>query len=51
MARCSLGGEPFFIFLVLGEFYGEDSFEEILNDNQEEGSFEQVPQVTKQNSV
>ena len=33
-----------------GEFYGEDSFEEILND-QEEDSFEKVPQVAKQNPV
>lgn len=39
-----------FLLAAQESIYGEDSFEEILND-QEEDSFETVSQVTKQDSV
>ena len=45
-----MGGGSFFMIPILGEFYGEDSLEEILN-GQEEDSVEKVPQVATQNSV
>ena len=49
-ARRSLGGGPFFMSTVPGEFDGQDSCEEVFK-SQEENSFAKVPQVTTENPV